>query len=119
MALPRAIDYAHSTAAELLQNFVVSQTPPLIDYGYFFQNAVELVRRMLAISACGFTNFEETPDTKAIGKPRRATATRASFRLFHHARERVGQPEGRGLHFYSIPAANTEQRCRISPSISD
>src|SRR6266446_2450242 len=116
MSLAREINYAHATAPDLLEDFVIAQTPLLIRHVHFSDYAFKNRFGHVVGSVQSLT--QEATHANPSMKSRDRAAFFAFFRAFGHARDRVREPVRIFHQSYSVPAARAAHRYRISSSTS-
>src|SRR5438552_15098133 len=92
MPLPSAINYAHSAAADFLQNLVIANPPMRVPHFVFGEDRFERFAGCLAITLESLP--QRTAQAKAIAQPRSRAALPALRRGFTHARHGIGQAWG-------------------------
>src|SRR5436190_4710143 len=89
MPLTRAINHAHSTASDFLQNFVIADPPLCVPHFVFGEDRLERFTRCFAIILKSLP--QRAAQAKAIAQPRSRAALSARGRGFNHASDRIGQ----------------------------
>src|SRR5258707_3856380 len=92
MPLTRAINHAHSTASDFLQNFVIADPPMRVPHFILGEDRFERFTGSLAITLESFP--QRAAQAKAIAQPRSRAALSALGRGFTHTRDRIRQAWG-------------------------
>src|SRR5206468_7853800 len=112
----RAINYAHATAPDLVEDFVIAQAPLLIRHVDFSDYAFKDRSRHVTSSFQSLA--QETTHANSSIELRGGAALLTFCRAFGHARDRVREPVRIFHQRYSVPAARAAHRYRISSSTS-
>src|SRR6266496_3465808 len=111
--LARSINHSHAAAADLLQNFVMTEAPLCVGHVRFRQNTFE---RFAGRFAFGFESLaQETVDARSVIESGDGATLRALRRILDYVGDEIRRP---GCFIHYAAAASAAHKCRISSSTS-
>src|SRR5882724_5411878 len=111
--LARAINHSHAAAPDLLQDFVMTETPLRVTHVCFYEDVFERFARPLAF---GFkSRAQETVDARLVIEFGCGAALRALRLMLDYVSEEIGGPS---WFVHQAAAASAAHKCRISSSTS-